>query len=222
MVLGLVASVVLAQGSLLHAIGMVVLGLLLGLIGTDVNSGTQRFTFGIYELADGIGFVTVAMGMFGLGEIIRNLENEEERSVMVRKITGLWPTREDFKRMIAPILRGTIIGSALGHSSWQRLDLGFLRRLLHRKEGLEKSRAVRQGGHRRCRRTGVGQQRRRANVLYSLAHFGDSIKPGQRVDGWSDDHPRYSTGPFSDQRTTRDFLGHDRVDVDRKSFPGCS
>ncbi len=114
MVLGLVASVVLAQGSLLHAIGMVVLGLLLGLIGTDVNSGTQRFTFGIYELADGIGFVTVAMGMFGLGEIIRNLENEEERSVMIAKITGLWPTREDFKRMVAPILRGTIIGSALG------------------------------------------------------------------------------------------------------------
>src|SRR6185437_4351550 len=82
MVLGLVASVVLAQGSLLHAIGMVLLGLLLGLIGTDVNYGTQRFSFGIYELADGIGFVTVAMGMFGLGEIIRNLENEEERGEM--------------------------------------------------------------------------------------------------------------------------------------------
>jgi TctA family transporter len=93
---------------------MVVLGLLLGLIGTDVNSGTQRFTFGINELADGIGFVTVAMGMFGLGEIIRNLEIEGQRSVMVAKITGLWPTREDFKRMVAPILRGTAIGSALG------------------------------------------------------------------------------------------------------------
>src|ERR671918_1476699 len=114
MVVGLVASVVLAQGSLLHAIGMVLLGLLLGLIGTDVNSGIQRFTFGFYELADGIGFVTVAMGMFGLGEIIRNLENEEQRSVMVKKITGLWPTREDFKRMVAPILRGTLIGSSLG------------------------------------------------------------------------------------------------------------
>jgi TctA family transporter len=114
MVLGLVASVVLAQGSLLHAIGIVVLGLLLGLIGADVNSGTQRFTFGMYELADGIGFVTVAMGMFGLGEIIRNLENEAGRSVMLTKITGLWPTREDLKRMVAPILRGTAIGSALG------------------------------------------------------------------------------------------------------------
>src|SRR4029453_14088834 len=114
MVMGLAASIVLAQGSLLHAIGMVLLGLLLGLIGTDVNSGTQRFTFGIYELADGIGFVTVAMGMFGLGEIIRNLENEEQRSVTITTISGLWPTKEDFKRMVAPILRGTAIGSALG------------------------------------------------------------------------------------------------------------
>jgi TctA family transporter len=114
MVLGLVASVVLAQGSLLHAIGMVVLGLLLGLIGTDVTSGSQRYTFDIPYLADGIGFVTVAMGMFGLGEIIRNLETESERSVIIAKITSLMPTRDDWRRMIAPILRGTFVGSALG------------------------------------------------------------------------------------------------------------
>ena len=114
MTLGLVASIVLAQGSLLHAFGMVVLGLLLGLVGTDVTSGVQRFTFDTPELADGIGFVTVAMGMFGLGEIIRNLEAEAQRSVVVAKITTLMPTRQDFKRMIAPILRGTAIGSALG------------------------------------------------------------------------------------------------------------
>jgi putative tricarboxylic transport membrane protein len=113
MVLGLIAAVVLAQGSLLHAVGMVVLGLLLGLVGTDVNSGMQRFTFGVPELADGIGFVVVAMGMFGLGEIIRNLENEEERGV-IAKITSLMPTREDWRRMTWPILRGTAIGSALG------------------------------------------------------------------------------------------------------------
>jgi putative tricarboxylic transport membrane protein len=114
MVLGLVASVVLAQGSLLHAIGMVVLGLLLGLIGTDVTSGAQRYTFDIPQLADGIGFVTVAMGMFGLAEIIRNLEQEESRSVMVTKITNLMPTKEDWKRVVGPILRGTAIGSAVG------------------------------------------------------------------------------------------------------------
>jgi TctA family transporter len=74
----------------------------------------QRFTFDTPELADGIGFVTVAMGMFGLGEIIRNLETEAQRSVVVAKITTLMPTREDWKRMIAPILRGTAVGSALG------------------------------------------------------------------------------------------------------------
>jgi putative tricarboxylic transport membrane protein len=113
MVLGLVASVVLAQGSLLHAIGMVLLGLLLGLVGTDVNSGAQRYTFGIAELADGIGFVVVAMGMFGLAEIIRNLERAENGSV-IAKITSLMPTKEDWKRMVAPILRGTLIGSAVG------------------------------------------------------------------------------------------------------------
>src|SRR5688500_9277942 len=114
MVLGLVASVVLAQGSLLHAIGMVLLGLLLGLIGADVTSGTQRYTFGIPELADGIGFVTVAMGMFGLSEIIRNLESEADRSVVIAKITNLMPTKKDWKRMIAPILRGTLLGSMMG------------------------------------------------------------------------------------------------------------
>jgi len=113
MVLGLIACIVLAQGSLLHAVGMVVLGLLIGLAGTDVNSGIERFTFDIPELADGIGFVVVAMGMFGLGEIIRNLESERQL-IGIAKITSLLPTREDWKRMVAPILRGTAIGSILG------------------------------------------------------------------------------------------------------------
>ena len=114
MVLGLVASIVLAHGSLLRAVGMILLGLLLGLIGADVNSGALRFTFGIPELADGVGFVVAAMGMFGLGEIVRNLENEANRKQLVGRITTLMPTREDFRRMVGPILRGTFIGSALG------------------------------------------------------------------------------------------------------------
>lgn len=114
MVLGLVASIVLANGSILHALGMIVLGLLFGLVGTDVNSGAQRYTFGLPELADGVGFVIVAMGMFGVGEIIANLETENSRDVGISKVTGLMPTREDWGRMIAPILRGTAIGSVLG------------------------------------------------------------------------------------------------------------
>jgi TctA family transporter len=114
MVLGLVASVVLASGSLLNAIGMVILGLLMGLIGTDVNSGAARYTFDLPELADGVNFVIVAMGMFGIGEIIRNLEHDESRSLMMKKVSGLMLTKEDFKRIAAPVLRGTFIGSALG------------------------------------------------------------------------------------------------------------
>ncbi len=114
MVLGLVASIVLANGSILHALGMIVLGLLFGLVGTDVNSGAQRYTFGLPELADGVGFVIVAMGMFGVGEIIANLETENSRDVGISKVTGLMPTREDWGRMVAPILRGTAIGSVLG------------------------------------------------------------------------------------------------------------
>ena len=114
MVLGLVASIVLAHGSLLHALGMILLGLFLGLVGTDVNSGTARFTFDTPELADGIGFVIVAMGVFGIGEIIANLEHEATREVTLKSVTGLFPTREDWKRIIAPILRGTVLGSVLG------------------------------------------------------------------------------------------------------------
>src|SRR5512137_740401 len=114
MVLGLVASIVLASGSLLHALGMIVLGLLLGLIGTDVNSGLARYSFDVPELSDGISFVVVAMGVFGLGEIISNLETERTRTVALSRITGLMPSREDWKRIVAPILRGTALGSALG------------------------------------------------------------------------------------------------------------
>ncbi|MGF9758888.1 tripartite tricarboxylate transporter permease [Microvirga sp. 0TCS3.31] len=114
MTLGLVASIVLAHGSILHALGMIIFGLLLGMVGTDVNSGAARFTFGTPELSDGINFVVVAMGLFGVGEIIANLETESTRSVMVKAVTGLMPTREDFKRMVGPVLRGTILGSALG------------------------------------------------------------------------------------------------------------
>ena len=114
MALGLIASIVLAHGSILHALGMIILGLLLGLIGTDVNSGTQRYTFDLPELSDGIGFVIVAMGMFGIGEIVANLQHENTRDVSIKEVKGLWPTKEDFLRSIAPTLRGTALGSILG------------------------------------------------------------------------------------------------------------
>jgi TctA family transporter len=115
MILGLIGAVVLASGSLVKAIAMIVLGLLLGLVGTDVNSGVARFSFDIPELTDGIGFITIAMGVFGYGEIIANLaQPEHEREVFTGKVEHLYPTGEDFKNMIPAVLRGTTIGSMLG------------------------------------------------------------------------------------------------------------
>ena len=114
MVLGLIASIVLASGGLLHALGMVLLGLLLGTVGTDLNSGMTRFTFGTIGLFEGINFVVLAVGIFGIGEIVANLENATSRDVMSTKVTGLMPTRSDLRRIVGPILRGTGIGSILG------------------------------------------------------------------------------------------------------------
>jgi len=114
MVLGLIAAVVLASGSLVKAIGMIVLGLLLGIVGTDVNSGLQRYSFGVAELSDGIGFVTVAMGLFGFAEIIINLEQKEKREVFTKSVSNLMLKWHEFKAALPAILRGTGIGSILG------------------------------------------------------------------------------------------------------------
>jgi len=114
MVLGLIGAVVLASGSLIKAIGMIVLGLLMGLIGTDVNSGVSRYAFDVPELSDGIGFVSVAMGVFGFAEIMTNLEKKGEDEGFLNKMTTMIPTKQDVKRMIPAILRGTTIGSILG------------------------------------------------------------------------------------------------------------
>jgi putative tricarboxylic transport membrane protein len=115
MVLGLIASVTLAQGSLLKALAMIVLGLLVGIIGIDVTSGAYRMTFGLTELLDGVDIVAVAMGMFGLGEIISNLTSRgTDRHGYESKITRLMPTFAELKRMVAPVLRGTALGSILG------------------------------------------------------------------------------------------------------------
>jgi putative tricarboxylic transport membrane protein len=114
MALGLVAAVVLASGSVIKAIAMVFLGLLFGLIGTDVNTGAQRFTFDVPELSDGIDFAPIAMGLFGIAEIVVNLERRLSRSGGTIKVGSLWPTREEIRRAVPAVLRGTTLGSLLG------------------------------------------------------------------------------------------------------------
>ncbi len=115
MVLGLIGAVVLASGSLPKAVGMILLGLLLGLVGTDVNSGVARYSFDIPQLTDGIGFVAVAMGTFAFAEIISNLERKEEhREVFTDKVGSLMPTKQEFKEAAPAVVRGTLLGSVLG------------------------------------------------------------------------------------------------------------
>jgi putative tricarboxylic transport membrane protein len=114
MLMSLVAAAVLAQGDMIKSLAMVAMGLLLGIVGTDVNTGAQRFSLGITELTDGIGFIVVAVGVFAVGEIINNLGTTSERVLFTSKVRNLFPSREDLKRSLGPILRGTAIGAFFG------------------------------------------------------------------------------------------------------------
>jgi TctA family transporter len=114
MVLGLVSAVVLAHGSVLKAIGMIVLGVLLGLVGTDVSTGEYRMTMGLDVLFDGIGFVPLSMGLFGLAEIMVNLESASMSDLLAKKVTGLWPSAADLKQSFPAMVRGTVVGAAFG------------------------------------------------------------------------------------------------------------
>ena len=114
MTLGLVASITLANGSVFNALAMIVLGLLLGTVGTDIYTGSARFTLGLDGLADGIPIVAFGAGVYGISEILAGLEQESDTPVEVAQITSLLPSREDMKASMPPIARGTILGSLLG------------------------------------------------------------------------------------------------------------
>lgn len=114
MVLGLILAVVLARGSVLKAVGMLFLGLVLSMVGTDLETGVSRMTFNVFELTDGINFVVVAMGLFGFAEVMRNLEHSHNRNIVESKISGLLPSREELRQAAPAIGRGTLLGSLLG------------------------------------------------------------------------------------------------------------
>lgn len=114
MTMGLVGAVSLASGPLIKSIGMIVLGLLLGLVGTDVASGAMRYTFGLPQLWDGIDFIVIAVGVFAFGEVITSIERTEVRETLKIKIRRLWPSLEDFKQMFPAVLRGSALGSIAG------------------------------------------------------------------------------------------------------------
>lgn len=114
MLLGLVTSTALAHGSVLKAMAMIVTGMLFGIVGTDVDSGVFRFTLGVVELSDGLSIVAVALGIFGIAEVLRNLEHVPEQNAGTAKIASLMPGREDLRSAAGPIIRGSLLGSLLG------------------------------------------------------------------------------------------------------------
>jgi putative tricarboxylic transport membrane protein len=114
MLMGLVVATVLSSNNLLKSLAMVVMGLLFGIVGSDVDSGIKRFCFDTYELADGIGFVTVGVGIFAVGEIISNLSDPEERVIFTSRVGSLYPTIQDLKESAGPIVRGTLLGACFG------------------------------------------------------------------------------------------------------------
>jgi putative tricarboxylic transport membrane protein len=114
MLFGLIAAVILAHGSVVKAVGMVILGLLVGLVGTESQSATARFTFGVPELYDGVDFVPLAMGLFGLAEILSNLDRRRDPRAAATVISSLWPSRAEIRRAVPAVVRGTMIGALLG------------------------------------------------------------------------------------------------------------
>jgi putative tricarboxylic transport membrane protein len=114
MMMGLIVAAVLAPGDMVKSLAMVAMGLLLGCVGTDIDSGCRRFSFDILELTDGIGFVVIAIGVFALSEIVANLGDPEERSIFTSNVGSLFPSKDDMKRSMGPIFRGTLLGAFFG------------------------------------------------------------------------------------------------------------
>ena len=220
-VLGLVASVALAHGSIIKALGMIVLGLLLGTVGQDLYSGQPRFTFGFFELYSGINFVSVAVGVFGVAEILRNLEDEKTRTLLVKKVENLWLTKDDIRRIVNPILRGTALGSLLGVLPGGGHVLAAfasysLEKKISRNEGRVRPRRDRGGGGARIR-----QQCRGPDIVHPAAHLRHSGASGDGADDRRLHHSRHHAGPERDDRRARAVLGADRLDVDRQLFSWC-
>jgi putative tricarboxylic transport membrane protein len=209
MVLGLIFAVVLAKGSVLKAIAMIVFGLLLSMVGSDIETGASRMAFNIPELADGLGFATVAMGLFGFAEIIRNLDagGEEDRQLVQQKVTGLMPTAKDLKDSTPAILRGTVLGSILGIlPGGGAVIASFAAYTLEKKISKDPKRFGRER-----------QQRRGADLLHPAADARHPAERGDGADGRRDDHSRHRPGPAGDAEAAGSGLGHDRLDVDRQS-----
>ena len=170
-------------------------GLLLGIVGSDVNTGVQRFTFGMTDLSDGIGFIVVAVGVFAIGEIIANLGGKEERQVFTSKVTNLFPSMDDLKRSIGPILRGTGIGSFFGIMPGTGPAIASFASYMLEKKLAADPVALRQGRDRGRRGARSRQQRRRPVQVHSHAHARPARERRDGADARRAHHPGHPARP---------------------------
>ena len=220
MLFGLVAAVVLAHGSIVKAVAMIILGLLIGLAGTDTQSGVARFTFGVPELYDGVDFVPVAMGLFGFAEIMSNLDRRGDQPTTTAPISSLWPNREEIRRAIPAILRGTSIGSFLGILPGGGAVLAsFAAYTLEKKV----SRYASEFGKGAVEGVAGPESANNAGAqtfVHSAAHAGHSINPGDGADDGRHDDLGDRARHRHHHRASAVVLGHDRLDVDRQPDAG--
>ena len=216
MVMGLVFAVVLAHGSILKAVAMILLGVLLSTVGTDLETGEERMTFGLPFLADGIDFAVLAMGIFGIAEILRNLDHTENRDVVRQAIGRLLPSKEDFRQSAVPMLRGTVIGAILGILPGNGAVLGPFAAYTVEKKLAKDPRRFGRGAIEGVAGPESGQQRRRADLVHPAPDARHSAERRDGADGRRDDHPRHRAGAAGDDQEPEPVLGHDRLDVGRQ------
>ena len=219
MTLGLIGAVVIANGSILKALGMVLVGLLLGIVGIDLNTGDGRFTFDLPTLMDGIDFVPISVGIFGLGEIMSNLRATDYRPVSTAKLQ-MWPTARG--RAPSDSGRDARHCGRLRDRHSARRRRGALG--VHVVHGGEAGRArpvdPRQGRDRGCGGAGSGQQRRRADLVHPHADAGHSRQCGDGRHGGGADDPRHQSGSGRHHGKARPVLGHHRQHVHRQRHAG--
>ena len=205
--LGLMMAVYLSEESIIKGLAMAALGLLLGTVGIDPVHGATRFTFGLSRLLDGFDFVVVAMGLFGISEVLINLEAPEIRDIFKTSFKGILPTREDWRRCWASVARGSFLGFFIGVLPGGGAIISSFISYADRKKGFQASGGIRQRGHRRRSRSGVSEQRGLHLLLHSPSHSGDSGKCDDRDDFCRPHDPWNSTRPLAPPGVSEPFLG---------------
>ena len=217
MTFGLVAVVMLARGSALKAVCMVLVGILLATVGTDQDTGALRFTFGMTTLMDGVGFIPVAMGLFGIADILASLaEKRGQGPIAPAKITSLWPSRQDFRESWKPALRGTAIGSLFGVLPGGGPTISTFASYTIEKKISPHPEKFGQGAVEGVAGPEAANNAAAQTAFIPMLDAWHSLQRRAGDHGGIDDHPwHYSRSSGHDQKSGL-VLGDDRVDVDRQ------